>query len=424
MPTLFWSIRWEWGVYRIEAELEAALIQAIRPRILGKQIRDGDVGLSLDGLAVSLQHTRIPFTATLERIEPLVSFVVGLDTTFRLRLAMPSAAAHPRAPGQDAHPSSLGAEIDDFVMWQVTFDPFESETHYAHIYTSLVGTNKEVILEEMISLLAPTEVKERWSIEHYQTVVPLVRAIATKAPVIVFGGDPGTGKTALATSIGAPLAWRIGERVHFRHMSLLMRGMGYQGRAGAMIVKSFERIKEEYTRLHEPMLLFFDEAEAIVGSRKQADQSSGSQENIAIVDAIIVGVDSLRKGSLARIVVVFATNLVDHIDSALMRRCYYHTFERPDEQTRRALLTSSLQGMGLSEMDFNRLVDATQPRVVNDVLIPFTHADIVELIVGRALHRAIQANRPLSLDLLLEHCGSALPSGSLARQSIGNRSRE
>lgn len=416
MSTLFWAIHWEWGSYKIDAGLEAALIQVIRQRILGKQVRDSDVGFSFDGLSIRFQDTHILFSATLERIDPLVSFIVDLDTAIRIRLAAAFNASTPESPGQGSHSPSIGTEIDDFVMWQVTFDPSIPDTHYLKAYESLVGTNKEVILEEIVSLLSPTEVRERWSIEHYRTLVPIVRATATKAPVIVFGGDPGTGKTALATSIGAPLSRRIGARVHFRHMSLLMRGMGYQGRAGAMIVKSFERIKDEYNRLHEPMLLFFDEAEAIVGSRKQADTSSGSQENIAIVDAIIVGVDSLRKGSNARIVVVFATNLVDHVDAALMRRCYYYSFERPDEKTRRALLESSLQGLGFTDIDLNALVDATQPKLVNDLIVSFTHSDIVELIVGRALNRAVQINKPLTLDILLECCRNAIPSGSLVRR--------
>lgn len=421
MPTLFWAIHWEWGVYRLTADIEAALIQILRQHMLGKSIKQSDVGSSLNGLSFRMQQTSISFSATLERIEPPVSYTIDTETVFCLRLAtMLDTASAPHSDRNGRSPST-GTELDDFVMWQIAFDPHRPDDRSITTYESLIGTKKEMILDEMASLLMPAEAKERWSLNHYQTIVPIVYTTETKAPVIVFGGDPGTGKTALATSIGAPLARRLGERVHFRHMSLLMRGMGYQGRAGAMIVKAFEHIKNEYNRLREPILLFFDEAEAIVGSRQQTDQSSGSQENIAIVDAIIVGVDSLRKGSLARIVVLFATNIIDHIDSALMRRCYYHVFERPDEPTRRALLTSSLQGLGFTETDVNVLVEATQPKMVNNMTVPFTHSDIVELIVGRALHRAIQENTPLTLDILLTCCRTALPSGSLARQNTALR---
>lgn len=232
--------------------------------------------------------------------------------------------------------------------------------------------------------------------------------------MIVFGGDPGTGKTALATSIGAALAPKLGERVHFRHMSLLLRGMGYQGRAASMIVKSFENIRQEYLKLKEPMILFFDEAEAIVGSRSQADSSSGSQENIAIVDAVIIGVDSLRKGLQARVIAIFATNLTARLDVALMRRSYYYQFDRPDEQTRRILLESSLRGMGFNKDDINKLVEATKPRQINNREIGFTPSDIVESIIGRALNEAIQSNTKVSIESLLRYCEKTNPTGTFS----------
>src|SRR2546428_351395 len=217
MPSLNWAIHWEWGVYTIDADMEAILIQAIRQRILGKQIKASDVGLSLEGLTIRLQNTNVVFSAQLERIDPLMTFTVSLDTNMNVRLAATFDTSSPASSGHGSNSSSLGTELDDFVMWQVAFNPSEQDGHYIKIYESLVGIDKGVILEEMVSLLSPVEIKEQWSFQHYQALLPIIRATATKAPVIVFGGDPGTGKTALATSIGAPLAKRIGERVHFRH---------------------------------------------------------------------------------------------------------------------------------------------------------------------------------------------------------------
>lgn len=411
MPSLYWAIHWEYGLRTINPELETLLTQGIRQEIRGRLFQASDIGLKLERLVIQIKSTRVIYSAQLEKIDPPTSFIADTSTNIYVALADHQGLPESRNPGQPT--SSPTTEFDEFVMWQVVFDPAKPETHYMNIYDSLMGIEKTEILEETASLLLPYEAREYWSRRHYGTIAPILKVTTSKAPVIIFSGDPGTGKTALATSIGAPLALRLRERVHFRHMSLMMRGMGYQGRAGGMIVKAFEHIKSEYMKLGEPMLLFFDEAEAIVGSRQLADASSGAQENIAIVDAIIVGVDSLRKGMQARIVVLFATNLIGHIDPALMRRCYYHHFERPDTQTRRALFETSLRGLNFSPQDIDQLVDATRPKLLGANEVPFTHSDIVELIIGRAIYQAIKADTALTIEYLLDACRKAIPAGFL-----------
>ncbi|MBK8129456.1 MAG: AAA family ATPase [bacterium] len=165
--------------------------------------------------------------------------------------------------------------------------------------------------------------------------------------------------------------------------------MGYQGRASSIIVKLFEHIAQEYNRIREPIILFFDEAESIVGSRGETDSSSGAQENIAIVDSIIVGVDSLRRGMQARVVALFATNLTERIDPALLRRSYYHHFNRPSDIIRFQLFENALSGLNFNHNELESLVKATSPRMVNGSKVEFTPSDIIELIIGRAINEAI-----------------------------------
>jgi hypothetical protein len=413
MPTLNWAIKWDWGAYQIDSVTQRALIQALLQVINGHKVGPDDVGRIRDHVPVIIGASETSFSARLEKVDPPNTFIVGPDTYIQIRsVADFETRISIKRTDMTSEPL-LDQDLEDLVMFQAVFNATEHDSHYMRIYDSLVGIPKELILREIINLLTPHEKKEKWSKRHYNTVIPALGIMANKAPVMVIGGDPGTGKTALATSIGAPLASSLGERVHFHHLSLMLRGMGYQGRASGMIVKLFDYIRQKYMRLREPIILFFDEAEAVVGSRGETDSSSGAQENIAIVDAVIVGVDSLRKGLQARVVALFTTNLTDRVDSALLRRSYYYLFERPDEAIRRQLIENSLQGMGFSQSDLNKIVDATRPRKTNRVELQFTHSDIVELIVGRALNEAVSRDQPVSLDLLLDYCGKTKPTASV-----------
>lgn len=409
MTTLFWAVKWDHGFYALDTFIERAITEAVRQRIEGSRINADDIGKYMPGIPLTIRGTETSFTARLERIEPVATFTIDADTEILIHIVTDlDFSLSPTVNETDN--SSRVQDLEDMVMFQTTFDPSKLSSHYMKIYESLVGIPKELVLQELLTLLMPFETKEKWSKYHYGHVVPALVVTANKAPVVIMGGDPGTGKTALATSIGAPLAKTLGERVHFRHMSLMLRGMGYQGRASTMVVKLFERIRQEYLRLKEPLLLFFDEAEAIVGSRGETDSSSGAQENVAVVDAIIVGVDGLRKGLQARVVALFATNLTSRIDSAVLRRSYYYAFERPDDKTRYTLFKNSLDGMNFSSADLEKLVVATNPRMLSGKQVQFTPSDIVELIVGRAINEAVRQNKPLNIELLLDYCTRTNPT--------------
>lgn len=414
MASLFWCIEWDWGIYTLNSTMEQAIIQAIRLQVADHSLGNEHVGRYLQEVPVLVDGVETNFSALLERIDPPFTCKVNDSTEIHIRLSdIQKDTYQPISKGSDMldNDPSLDRDLQDMVMFETTFTPWDTQSHYMKIYESLVGIPKDLILREILSLLMPFEAKEKWSRKHYGQVLPALNMTLNKAPVIVVGGDPGTGKTALATSIGAPLAKHLNEKVHFRHLSLMLRGMGYQGRASSMIGKLFERVKEEHLALREPLLLFFDEAEAVVGARGGTDASSGAQENIAVVDAIIVGLDGLRKGYQARVAALFATNLTDRIDSALMRRSYYHSFDRPDDKVRRQLFANSLSGMNLDSSDIDKLVDATAPKKSGNTEIRFTPSDIIELIVGRAINEAIRQDKPINLNLLLSYCEKTKPTG-------------
>lgn len=413
MSTLFWAIDWDKGVYPLDTDTKQKLTQVILQKVEGNVISTGEIGILLNNVEVVIGKTKTSFSARLEQIDPPDTFTIKHDTNIEVYLMTDLDIDRPFPSTDRNQEPSPSRDIEEMVMFQRTFNPNSSDlSFYIELYESLIGIPKDSILREMLSLLIPLKDKKMWSMKHYDKLLPCLNTTSNKASVIMLGGDPGTGKTALATSIGAPLAREMGERVHFRHMSLMLRGMGYHGRASGLIVKLFEHIKHEYLELREPIILFFDEAEAIVGTRRGADASSGAQENIAVVDAIIVGVDGLRKGLQARVVALFATNLTDRIDAALMRRSYYYSFERPDENTRYELFKSALRGMEFNEFDLKKIVEATMPKTNSEgVEVPFTHSDIVELIIGRALNEAIRQDKPVSVDMLMDYCLKTIPTG-------------
>jgi hypothetical protein len=410
MPSLYWDIHWRFQHHLLDRDIRQACEQAILARLLQskRSFVANDLGYLLEGLSVTIQNRPVEFSATLTFLDPPSGCKVDNWTNIYAR--DPDEGG--RSGTDDLSPVD---ELEKFIMRKVVFDPVRPESHYLELYNSLIGTEKEIVLAEAASLLTSMDRMQEWGMRHYNHLPPVLRIAANKPPVIVFGGDPGTGKTALATSLGAPLSRLLKEKVHFRQMSLAIRGMGFQGRASSMVTAFFKYAKEEYIKLREPLLLFFDEAESIVGSREQTSDDSGAWEDVAIVNAVINGIDDLHKGAYARVIVIFATNIVGRMDAALLRRCYYHRFERPDAQVRRALFNSSLQGLGLDNAALELLVEATQPRETNGNEIAFTHSDIVELIIVRAVGIAIQSDKPVTIDLLLDCCKKAVPTRLLTR---------
>jgi hypothetical protein len=69
--------------------------------------------------------------------------------------------------------------------------------------------------------------------------------------------------------------------------------------------------------------------------------------------------------------------------------------------------------MGFSEHDLKILVQKTEPRRVAGKLLSFTHSELVELIVVRAVNKAIREKRPLALSDLTDYAEKAMPTRSL-----------
>src|SRR5687768_2648858 len=74
-------------------------------------------------------------------------------------------------------------------------------------FAGLVGLDetKERLLKEARLLLSP-DALTAWSEKHHRTKLPLIDTFRDRAPLFLFAGDVGTGKTALAETFGDAVA--------------------------------------------------------------------------------------------------------------------------------------------------------------------------------------------------------------------------
>src|SRR5260370_21358352 len=74
-------------------------------------------------------------------------------------------------------------------------------------YRRLVGVDeiKDRLRREALVLASPAALIA-WAAEHHQADLPALTLMTDRAPLFVFAGDVGAGKTALAESFGCDLA--------------------------------------------------------------------------------------------------------------------------------------------------------------------------------------------------------------------------
>jgi hypothetical protein len=110
-------------------------------------------------------------------------------------------------------------------------------------YERLVGLDRQKndLLVKLEMLLYPEKV-EAWSRKHHgNRVLHLCELERNLVPLILFEGDVGTGKTALAETIGDALARKAGGKghVHLLKINTQIRGTGLVGEMSDLIAQAF-----------------------------------------------------------------------------------------------------------------------------------------------------------------------------------------
>jgi AAA+ superfamily predicted ATPase len=271
----------------------------------------------------------------------------------------------------------------------------------AERYRRLVGLDEiKDQLRREAQLLADPGRLHAWAREHHGGDLPAVALFRDRAPLFVFAGDVGAGKTALAESFGCEMAEALDVPVYLYRLKLTARGSGLVGEMTTLIGDAFGLILSEGRKARgargpkSAIVVVVDEADALAQSRA-ADQMH--HEDRAGVDALLAGVDSLAGEGLP-VIVVMCTNREQAMDPAVTRRAAAtFTFERPDDDQRRAVLFAALEGAGIDDATIGKLVAATGPQKSGP---GFTYSDLTQRLVARAIMTAFP-DKPLTGDLLL-----------------------
>jgi len=273
-------------------------------------------------------------------------------------------------------------------------------------YQSLVGLNdlKNRLIKEG-SLLLSTEALEKWSKKHHKNkIISACLAFEKRLPLVVFGGDIGTGKTALAESFGDPMAKLLKTKIYLLRISVQTRGSGLVGEMTQLINKAFREARKIAQETQSPVIFLIDEADTLAQSR---ESSQMHHEDKAGVNALIQGIDHIRTFNQL-ILVVFCTNRLGSIDPAIIRRAtIVHEFNRPNQEQLKKMFEIYFGDIGLTSDQIAELVKLAGPTEARKY--SFTYSDIVDKVVPNAIMEAYP-NNPLTFDNTLTAVKNTQPT--------------
>lgn len=221
-----------------------------------------------------------------------------------------------------------------------------------------------------------------WSKKHHRQRLALCDLVAEQYPLVIFHGDVGTGKTAMAECI----ANRLTKESHTEDSLLFklsnrVRGSGKVGEMGTLLTQAFQEVTTSAGKARRAVLVI-DEGDSLAASRSQ--EHSHHEDKVA-VNTLIQCVDDLRRFG-GRVVVFLCTNRLSALDAALQRRAaVIEEFLRPNDEERRALLNMDLDGLSFSARQIEDLVTATGPHTKRP---GWTFSDIRTRLYPAALAQA------------------------------------
>ena len=232
---------------------------------------------------------------------------------------------------------------------------------------ALVGIDqiKTDLIRQAQTLLDST-VLEGWSTKYHGKILPIIGEVSSRTPLVVLAGDVGTGKTELAESFPDAVARDLKIPITLYPLSLSARGRGAVGEMTMLLTTAFDRVadaakggRDSKGKVRSGVVLLVDEADALAQSR---DLAQMHHEDRAGVNALIRGIDSLRRQRLP-VLTVMCTNRDGALDPAVLRRAAaIFRFARPNDAQRLQLLDRGLEGTGIQGDELNELVRLTGPR--------------------------------------------------------------
>lgn len=246
---------------------------------------------------------------------------------------------------------------------------------YLERYNALVGVDKakESLSKLLRFMLAPEELRD-WGERIYPQSSSIINTVLSRPPLIIISGDVGTGKTELASTIGANVARLSKKPISLYPLSLSARGEGRVGEMTRLISDAFTLMHDESKRLSKSdgstsggNILLIDEADALAQSREATQMH---HEDRAGVNALIRGIDRLADHRCPA-AVIMSTNRLNAIDPAIQRRAAeVFVFTRPNFDQRRHVLME-LKCFGFNDKQIEQLA-----KVREGDKVAFTYSDL------------------------------------------------
>jgi len=224
---------------------------------------------------------------------------------------------------------------------------------------------------------------------------------------ILLTGKPGTGKTLLAQAIAGSTEVNF---IVVNGPELVSKWVGESERG---IRQVFKRARQS-----SPSILFFDQLDAIVGTRSDGDgnESSGNR----IIGQLLLELDNAD--SSAGVVVLAATNRPDLIDPALVRPGRFDLVIElpiPDRRARLAILKVHTRSIPLGmDVDLDALTDETASFTGADLAALCRRAQM--LAIAESVNRYGNDSLPFTVDG--RHFRAALAKTSMVTAHHGAES--
>ena len=197
----------------------------------------------------------------------------------------------------------------------------------------------------------------------------------------LFYGGPGTGKTETVYQ----LAKKTGRNIMVVDVPQL-KSM-WVGQSEKNVKALFDRYREQVKRAKLTPILLFNEADAIIGKRKNGAENAVDKMENSLQNIILQEMEQLDG------IMIATTNLQENMDKAFERRFLYKIkFEKPTEEARRHIWHTMIPE--LSDMDIHTLASKYD----------FSGGQIENIARHYAIDIILYAQSDDMLPMLIRHC--------------------
>ena len=197
----------------------------------------------------------------------------------------------------------------------------------------------------------------------------------------LFYGSPGTGKTETVYQ----LARKTGRNIMVVDVPQL-KSM-WVGQSEKNVKALFDRYREQVKRANLTPILLFNEADAIIGKRKNGAENAVDKMENSLQNIILQEMEQLDG------IMIATTNLQQNLDKAFERRFLYKIkFDKPTEEARAHIWHSMIPD--LSEFDIHTLASKYD----------FSGGQIENIARHYAIDNILHGQKEDVLSMLIRHC--------------------